>query len=94
MVQVSPLKMPIRSSLGLYLLPGPKYPKVHDYQPTDMDNLERLENKRNAKALVNLDGEVFDWTDHAEDKQENLALNGLQQFRVQTLEVTILVLRM
>ncbi|GJR75035.1 hypothetical protein Tco_0087400 [Tanacetum coccineum] len=24
--EVSPLKMPIKSSLGLYLLPGPKYP--------------------------------------------------------------------
>ncbi|GJX73385.1 hypothetical protein Tco_0311980 [Tanacetum coccineum] len=32
------------------------------------------ENTEEPKALVTLDGEGVDWTDHAEDEQENFAL--------------------
>ncbi|GJS85473.1 ribonuclease H-like domain-containing protein, partial [Tanacetum coccineum] len=38
------------------------------------DNGRRLGKQEEPKALVTLDGEGVDWTDHAEDEQENFAL--------------------
>ncbi|GKA35504.1 ribonuclease H-like domain-containing protein [Tanacetum coccineum] len=150
MVQVSPLKMPIRSSLGLYLLPSPNTSSTNDVSTAygvstssgynsqrensssytdelmysffanqssgphlDHEDLEQLDEfdleemdlkwqvainfmrlnkskgntgykskdngrrprkQEEPKALVTLDGEGVDWTDHAEDEQENFAL--------------------
>ncbi|GKG33817.1 ribonuclease H-like domain-containing protein, partial [Tanacetum coccineum] len=38
------------------------------------DNGRRLGKQEEPKALVTLDGEGVDWTNHAEDEQENFAL--------------------
>ncbi|GKE77474.1 hypothetical protein Tco_1543594, partial [Tanacetum coccineum] len=38
------------------------------------ENRRRPEKQEEPKALVTLDGECVDWTDHAEDEQENVAL--------------------
>ncbi|GJV28006.1 ribonuclease H-like domain-containing protein [Tanacetum coccineum] len=40
------------------------------------DNGRRPRKQEEPKALVTLDGEGVDWTDHAEDEQENFALEG------------------
>ncbi|GJU32360.1 hypothetical protein Tco_1175949 [Tanacetum coccineum] len=48
------------------------------------DNGRRPRKQEEPKALVTLDGDGVDWTGHAEDEQEHLFLDGLQQFRLDT----------
>nr|GEU48349.1 hypothetical protein [Tanacetum cinerariifolium] len=81
-ILVSPLKMPIKSFLGLYLLPGPKSKENQDSRRRDAgntgyktrDNEKRPAKQDEHKAMVTIDGEGVDWTGHAEDETEDYAL--------------------
>ncbi|GJW08059.1 putative ribonuclease H-like domain-containing protein [Tanacetum coccineum] len=81
----SPLKMPIRSFLGLYLLPGPKEWQnkrtIRNAKGRDSgnigykakENVRTLAKQDEPKALVTIDGVVIDWSSHAEKDIENYA---------------------
>ncbi|GJR25383.1 putative ribonuclease H-like domain-containing protein [Tanacetum coccineum] len=112
---VSPLKMPIISSLGLYLLPSPKYNSQRensssytdelmysffanqssgphldheDLEQLDEFDLEEIDLKwQVAMISIRLKKEGVDWTDHAEDEQENFALMAYKNLGSDT-EVT------
>nr|GEY38429.1 ribonuclease H-like domain-containing protein [Tanacetum cinerariifolium] len=78
MVQASLLKIPVRSFLGLYILPGPNGSQLNheDLKQVDEFDLEKMDLKwqDEHKAMVTIDGKGIDWTGHAKDKTEDYAL--------------------